>query len=105
VDSFEGSEHIIDQFWERTDTGGRDIADLSLFKTGEEFFVVGPPGMLLSSPGAVSFADYILQVVRSKGGPSKQRTSLLRLLRRRGRQVLLPRPNRLRESGGAVCLV
>lgn len=40
----QGTDHpMITQFWERVGTGGRDIKDISLFKTGEEFFPVGPP--------------------------------------------------------------
>jgi hypothetical protein len=45
VESFEGSENLIDQFWARADTAGRDTKDLNLFKPGEEFFAVGPPRM------------------------------------------------------------
>ncbi|PCH37987.1 hypothetical protein WOLCODRAFT_161206 [Wolfiporia cocos MD-104 SS10] len=43
-DSFAyGSEHFIDQFWDRIDIGDRDWRDLSLFKAGDEFFPRGPP--------------------------------------------------------------
>lgn len=45
IESFEGSEHIVAQFWARVDPGGRDVDDLSQFKAGEEFFPVGPPRM------------------------------------------------------------
>ncbi|KAF8136559.1 hypothetical protein EV363DRAFT_1544509 [Boletus edulis] len=43
-DSFEGSEHILEAFWERMDTGGRDISDATAFKRGEELLISGPPG-------------------------------------------------------------
>lgn len=42
-ESFVGSEHMIEQFWERANTSGRDYQDLSLFKIGEEFDLTGPP--------------------------------------------------------------
>ncbi|KAL0946630.1 hypothetical protein HGRIS_012826 [Hohenbuehelia grisea] len=45
VASFAGSEHFLTQFWERTDTAGRDISDLGKFQVGEIFFPVGPPRM------------------------------------------------------------
>ncbi|KAL4067935.1 hypothetical protein J3A83DRAFT_4255229 [Scleroderma citrinum] len=35
---------IIDDFWKRVDTGGRDIHDGTHFKKGEEMFISGPPG-------------------------------------------------------------
>jgi hypothetical protein len=42
--SFEGgSEHMLTRFWERVDTGGRDINDASLFTKGEELAPKGPP--------------------------------------------------------------
>ncbi|KIM49331.1 hypothetical protein M413DRAFT_21571 [Hebeloma cylindrosporum] len=43
IDSFNGSEHMVHAFWERANTGGRDINDMSLFKAGEKFLPVGPP--------------------------------------------------------------
>ncbi|KAF9075200.1 hypothetical protein BDP27DRAFT_37391 [Rhodocollybia butyracea] len=46
VKSFnDGSEHFVHTFWERASKslGGRDYKDLNSFKTGEEFFPVGPP--------------------------------------------------------------
>ncbi|KAH0827186.1 hypothetical protein J3R83DRAFT_4879 [Lanmaoa asiatica] len=39
-----GSEHILESFWDRIDTGGRDISDATAFKKGEELFISGPPG-------------------------------------------------------------
>lgn len=46
ADSFQdGSEHILESFWERIDTGGRDISDAAAFKKGEELFISGPPGI------------------------------------------------------------
>ncbi|KAG8217700.1 hypothetical protein J3R82DRAFT_5856 [Butyriboletus roseoflavus] len=45
TDSFQGgSEHILESFWERIDTGGRDISDATAFKKGEELLISGPPG-------------------------------------------------------------
>ncbi|KIK57728.1 hypothetical protein GYMLUDRAFT_45898 [Collybiopsis luxurians FD-317 M1] len=45
VKHFEGSKHFVDSFWARASRllGGRNVDDLSLFKTGEQFFPVGPP--------------------------------------------------------------
>ncbi|KAF8077868.1 hypothetical protein FPV67DRAFT_1463251 [Lyophyllum atratum] len=43
AESFIGSEHIVDRFWERANAGGRDYRDMSLFKAGEEFLPMGPP--------------------------------------------------------------
>ncbi|TFY72685.1 hypothetical protein EVG20_g353 [Dentipellis fragilis] len=44
ADSFEGSaDEVLSTFWERVNTGGRDISDSSNFKHGEEFFPLGPP--------------------------------------------------------------
>ncbi|KAF5380888.1 hypothetical protein D9615_004022 [Tricholomella constricta] len=43
VESFVGSEHIIERFWERSNAGDRDYHDISLFKAGEEFLITGPP--------------------------------------------------------------
>lgn len=45
TDSFQGSEHILETFWERIDTGGRDISDATAFKKGEELLISGPPGI------------------------------------------------------------
>ncbi|KAG7447905.1 uncharacterized protein BT62DRAFT_1003689 [Guyanagaster necrorhizus] len=42
-ESFEGSEDILDQFWARSSTNGRDIEDLSLFHVDESFYPTGPP--------------------------------------------------------------
>ncbi|KAG6898358.1 hypothetical protein C0992_009033 [Termitomyces sp. T32_za158] len=42
-ESFVGSEHIIEHFWERANSGGRDYRDMSLFQIGEEFILTGPP--------------------------------------------------------------
>lgn len=43
AESFEGSEEIINRFWERANVGGRDYRDMGLFKAGEEFLLTGPP--------------------------------------------------------------
>ncbi|KAF8892514.1 hypothetical protein BD779DRAFT_1509427 [Infundibulicybe gibba] len=43
IESFEGSEGILERFWERANTGGRDVNNLKLFKNGEEFLLTGPP--------------------------------------------------------------
>ncbi|KAK0503436.1 hypothetical protein EDD18DRAFT_1137841 [Armillaria luteobubalina] len=42
-ESFEGSEDILEQFWVRANTNGRDIEDLSLFRVDETFYPTGPP--------------------------------------------------------------
>ena len=44
---------VIDAFWDRVDTGGRDIHNATLFKKGEEMFISGPPGMI--HEGRISF--------------------------------------------------
>ncbi|CAA7271630.1 unnamed protein product [Cyclocybe aegerita] len=43
AESFGGSENIVSTFWERANTNGRDVSDLSQFKLGEAFCHVGPP--------------------------------------------------------------
>lgn len=43
TESFVGSEDIVQKFWERADSGGRDINNLSLFKEGDLFLPLGPP--------------------------------------------------------------
>ncbi|KAK2466850.1 hypothetical protein APHAL10511_001108 [Amanita phalloides] len=43
IESFEGSEGIIERFWERTNSGGRDFRNMSLFKAGDVFLPMGPP--------------------------------------------------------------
>ncbi|KAF5377047.1 hypothetical protein D9757_007701 [Collybiopsis confluens] len=45
VESFAGSENLVENFWTRTGKllGDRDINDLSAFKVGERFFPAGPP--------------------------------------------------------------
>ncbi|KDR81688.1 hypothetical protein GALMADRAFT_239812 [Galerina marginata CBS 339.88] len=43
IDSFVGSENMVQAFWERAQTNGRDVDDLSMFKAGETFRPVGPP--------------------------------------------------------------
>ncbi|KAF8623471.1 hypothetical protein AX15_006255 [Amanita polypyramis BW_CC] len=43
VESFEGSEGIIERFWERANSEGRNFRDLSQFKAGEVFVPMGPP--------------------------------------------------------------
>ncbi|PBK78338.1 hypothetical protein ARMSODRAFT_1077912 [Armillaria solidipes] len=42
-ESFVGSEDILEQFWARANTNGRDIEDLSLFRVDENFYPTGPP--------------------------------------------------------------
>ncbi|KAF9227699.1 hypothetical protein BS17DRAFT_774173 [Gyrodon lividus] len=45
TESFQGgSEHILETFWQRIDTDGREISDAKAFKKGEELFISGPPG-------------------------------------------------------------
>ena len=45
-ESFQGgSEGIFARFWARVDINGRDIADGSQFRVGEEVFHIGPPRM------------------------------------------------------------
>lgn len=41
-----GSEHILQRFWDRVDTGGRDINDAALFSKGDELYPQGPPSAL-----------------------------------------------------------
>ncbi|KAG7092569.1 hypothetical protein E1B28_008917 [Marasmius oreades] len=36
TESFNGSEHFIEAFWKKVDTGGRSVENLKLFKEGEE---------------------------------------------------------------------
>ncbi|KAK0483798.1 hypothetical protein IW261DRAFT_1591865 [Armillaria novae-zelandiae] len=42
-ESFEGSADILEQFWVRANTNGRDTEDLSLFRVDETFYPTGPP--------------------------------------------------------------
>lgn len=42
----EGSQKVLEEFWRRADTGGRNIDDATAFKKGEEIVVTGPPGMI-----------------------------------------------------------
>ncbi|KAF9484733.1 hypothetical protein BDN70DRAFT_872280 [Pholiota conissans] len=42
-ESFAESEQIVEAFWKRCTTHGRDTSDMSLFKAGEEFRPIGPP--------------------------------------------------------------
>ncbi|KAF9464785.1 hypothetical protein BDZ94DRAFT_1255878 [Collybia nuda] len=53
VESFEGSEDIIDTFWGRAHTGGRDYHNIRAFKVGEEFLPMGPPRRKQKSPNDV----------------------------------------------------
>ena len=46
IESFQGSEHIVTDFWERSNVGGRNVNDMSQFKAGETFRPVGPPSSL-----------------------------------------------------------
>lgn len=55
VESFEGSEDIIETFWGRANTGGRDYHNIRAFKAGEEFLPVGPPRMF---PFKYAFHSY-----------------------------------------------
>ncbi|KAF9535264.1 hypothetical protein CPB83DRAFT_841483 [Crepidotus variabilis] len=41
--SFNDSEHIVTAFWQRANTGGRDVEDLTQFTLGENFLPLGPP--------------------------------------------------------------
>ena len=43
MESFEESEGIIERFWDRVNSGGRDFRNMRLFKVGEVFAPVGPP--------------------------------------------------------------
>uniref|UniRef100_A0A8H7Y5I2 DNA repair protein rhp54 n=1 Tax=Psilocybe cubensis TaxID=181762 RepID=A0A8H7Y5I2_PSICU len=43
AESFVGSEDMVEAFWERARTNGRDRNDMSLFKSGETFRPIGPP--------------------------------------------------------------
>ncbi|KAF8965253.1 hypothetical protein BDZ97DRAFT_1812837 [Flammula alnicola] len=43
IESFNGSEHIVQAFWERAHTDGRDFNNMSLFNVGETFRPIGPP--------------------------------------------------------------
>lgn len=45
IESFEGSEGIIDKFWDRVNSRGRDYHDLNAFEAGDAFVPVGPPRM------------------------------------------------------------
>ncbi|KAF9265483.1 hypothetical protein L218DRAFT_140977 [Marasmius fiardii PR-910] len=36
AESFSGSEHFVEDFWKKVDTGGRDVENLKLFKEGEK---------------------------------------------------------------------
>lgn len=56
IDSFVGSEALVNAFWERAQTNGRDINDMSLFKAGETFHPVGPPSMY---PFIVNLPEYL----------------------------------------------
>ncbi|THU89556.1 hypothetical protein K435DRAFT_969074 [Dendrothele bispora CBS 962.96] len=50
IESFKGSEHFVDTFWDRAGKSlkGRDINDMSLFEPGEEFVPIGPRAFLRS---------------------------------------------------------
>jgi len=50
ADNFTGTD-TIENFWRKADTDGRDIKDMSLFKTGEHFLPIGPPRAYFNSPG------------------------------------------------------
>ncbi|KAG6814481.1 hypothetical protein H0H92_000006 [Tricholoma furcatifolium] len=43
IESFSGSEQMVEQFWERANVGGRDYRNMTLFKAGEEIILTGPP--------------------------------------------------------------
>jgi len=45
--SFENcGEEVIDRFWERVDTKGRDVNSIEGWTNGEEIYPVGPPRTL-----------------------------------------------------------
>ncbi|KAJ3744771.1 hypothetical protein DFH05DRAFT_1490755 [Lentinula detonsa] len=56
IKSFAGAEHFVESFWMRASKllNGRDIQDISAFKTREEFFPVGPPLRKLKSLPALN---------------------------------------------------
>jgi len=43
LDSFNGSEHFVSGFWQRSSAGGRNVDDMTQFEAGETFHAVGPP--------------------------------------------------------------
>ncbi|KAF8643771.1 hypothetical protein AX16_008790 [Volvariella volvacea WC 439] len=81
VESFEGSQDVLNKFWERTNSGGRDYRDISLFKAGEEFIPTGPPRrkqrQTLSNPSTtpVASATDAHQSPTSTSFPEKRRRS------------------------------
>lgn len=56
MESFDGSEHILERFWERANVGGRDYKTMSLFKAGEKFMPTGPPRL---SPTIIACCYFI----------------------------------------------
>jgi hypothetical protein len=47
AESFDGSEQLLERFWERTNTEGRDVKNIHLFAVGEVFYPIGPPSTSL----------------------------------------------------------
>ncbi len=43
IDSFAESEQLLEDFWKNSSTNGRDLNDMSLFRSGESFQRTGPP--------------------------------------------------------------
>jgi len=73
IESFNDSEHIVTTFWERTNTNGRDIHDLTLFQAGEMFLPLGPPRKQ-SQPATIR--EYRLRMVVFLGHKIKRKSSL-----------------------------
>ncbi|KAK0210924.1 hypothetical protein DFS33DRAFT_1378900 [Desarmillaria ectypa] len=73
-ESFEGSEDILEQFWARANTNGRDIEDLSLFRVDENFYPTGPPRRpgKLKSTGAVTVAREPSPEMRPEAEPQPE---------------------------------
>ncbi|KAH7913743.1 hypothetical protein BJ138DRAFT_1177840 [Hygrophoropsis aurantiaca] len=68
----EDSEHILDAFWSKINTGGRDIKDHKQFKIGEEFLVTGPPrGKKKAKPKADTSKQAESSAVNSVPSPHK----------------------------------
>ncbi|KAH9005245.1 hypothetical protein EDB86DRAFT_2882438 [Lactarius hatsudake] len=67
--SFENSgEGIVDRFWERVDTKGRDVDSIEGWTNGEEVFPTGPPRML-------PFIARCPSVIHSSSRPKGQATA------------------------------
>ncbi|PPR01479.1 hypothetical protein CVT26_015102 [Gymnopilus dilepis] len=79
IESFSGSEHIVEAFWKRVDTGDRDVRDLSQFKVGETFRPVGPP----KRPKKQASKSALAVKPSSTGGPSSHKPNSQRSNKRR----------------------